>query len=66
MRARALILAELRDSMRRLCGSESAATIVEYGLIASLIAVMLIVSLQTLGTNLNATFQYWVDFFATH
>ena len=62
----ALILADLRSSARRLCASESAATMIEYGLIVSAIAVLLFVTIQTLGSNVNGMFQYWVDFFAAH
>jgi Flp pilus assembly pilin Flp len=62
----ALILVYLRTSGRRLYASRSAATMIEYGLIASAIAVTLIVTIQTLGSNVNAMFQYWVDFFAAH
>ena len=35
---------------------ESGATAIEYGLIAALIAVVVIVALRTIGTNLNRTF----------
>jgi pilus assembly protein Flp/PilA len=35
---------------------ETGATAIEYGLIASLIAVVIITALTTVGTNLNATF----------
>ena len=35
---------------------ESGATAIEYGLIAALIAVVIIVALTTVGTKLNATF----------
>jgi Flp pilus assembly pilin Flp len=62
----ALIISHLKMSARRFLDSSSAATVVEYGLIVSLIAVFLVVSMQTLGGNLNARFQYWVDFFAAH
>jgi Flp pilus assembly pilin Flp len=62
----ALVIAYLETSGRRLYASQSAATMIEYGLIVSAIAVLLIVSIQTLGTNINTMFQYWVDFFAAH
>ena len=62
----ALVIAYLQTSGRRLYASRSAATMIEYGLIVSAIAVLLIVSIQTLGTSINGTFQYWVDFFAAH
>ena len=35
---------------------ESGATAIEYGLIAALIAVVLVAALTTLGTNLTGTF----------
>ncbi|HET8746392.1 MAG TPA: Flp family type IVb pilin [Ramlibacter sp.] len=36
---------------------ESGATAIEYGLIAALIAVVILGSVQALGTNLNLVFQ---------
>jgi Flp pilus assembly pilin Flp len=62
----ALVVAYLQTSGRRLYASRSAATMIEYGLIVSAIAVFLIASIQTLGSNINGMFQYWVDFFAAH
>jgi pilus assembly protein Flp/PilA len=35
---------------------ESGATAIEYGLIAALVAVVLVTALSLLGTNLNTTF----------
>jgi len=35
---------------------ESGATAIEYGLIAACISVVIIAAVQTVGTNLNATF----------
>jgi pilus assembly protein Flp/PilA len=40
----------------RFAKDESGATAIEYGLIASLIAVAIITILGTLGTNLSTTF----------
>lgn len=40
---------------KRFATDESGATAIEYGLIASLIAVAVITVLTTLGTNLGAT-----------
>lgn len=40
----------------KLLNDESGATAVEYGLIAALIAVAIIATVTTLGTNLKATF----------
>ena len=41
---------------RRPFKSESGVTALEYGLIAALIAVVIIGAVTTLGTNLNSTF----------
>jgi len=40
----------------RFLKNESGATAIEYGLIAALIAVVLVGALTTVGTNLNAAF----------
>ena len=45
----------------RFLKDESGATAVEYGLIAALIAVVMIAGVTALGTNLNATFQGVAD-----
>jgi len=42
--------------IRRVTRNNRAATAIEYGLIAALIAVSAIVAMQRLGTNLRATF----------
>jgi pilus assembly protein Flp/PilA len=41
----------------RFVRDESGATAIEYGLIAALIAVVIITVLGTIGTNLNTKFQ---------
>jgi len=41
----------------RFMKDESGATAIEYGLIAALIAVVLVTALGTLGSNLSGTFQ---------
>ena len=41
----------------RFVRDESGATAIEYGLIAALIAVVIITALTTVGTTLNAKFQ---------
>ncbi len=41
---------------KRFAADESGATAIEYGLIASLIAVAVIATVTTLGSNLKATF----------
>jgi pilus assembly protein Flp/PilA len=43
-------------NMLRLMKSEKGATAIEYGLIAALIAVIIITALTTLGTQLSALF----------
>jgi pilus assembly protein Flp/PilA len=44
------------DLLARFGRDESAATAIEYGLIAALVAVGLIVALRGLSTNLNSTY----------
>jgi pilus assembly protein Flp/PilA len=46
----------MRKSIGRFIRDESAATAIEYGLIAAGIAVAIIATVQALGTNLNTTF----------
>lgn len=46
----------MTNLMKRFAQDESGATAIEYGLIAALIAVVIIGTLQTLGTNLNGVF----------
>lgn len=45
----------------RLGGDEEGATAIEYGLIAALIAVVLIAALTAVGTELQAVFQSVAD-----
>ena len=42
--------------LNRFVQDESGATAIEYGLIAALIAVVIISALKTIGTNLNTAF----------
>ena len=42
--------------MNRFVKDESGATAIEYGLIAALIAVVIITALRTIGSNLNTAF----------
>ena len=42
--------------IKRFLGSESGATAIEYGLIAALIAVVIITGLTAVGTSLNTKF----------
>lgn len=44
------------SATRRFLRDEEGVTAIEYGLIAALIAVAIIVAVQLIGTNLNATF----------
>lgn len=46
----------MRKFFTKLRKSEKGATAIEYGLIAALVAVVIITGLTTLGTKLNATF----------
>jgi len=46
----------MRKFMSRFVKEESGATAIEYGLIAGLIAVVIIGAVTTVGTNLNAVF----------
>jgi pilus assembly protein Flp/PilA len=46
----------MRTSVLQFIRDESAATAIEYGLIAAGIAVAIIATVQALGTNLNSTF----------
>jgi pilus assembly protein Flp/PilA len=43
-------------SFKKFAADQAGATAIEYGLIAALIAVVIIGALTTLGTNLNTTF----------
>jgi pilus assembly protein Flp/PilA len=44
------------DGIQRFVRDESGATAIEYGLIAALIAAVVIGALTAIGTNLNGTF----------
>ena len=47
----------MQKIMSRFVKDESGATAIEYGLIAALVAVALIVALQAVGTSLTGTFE---------
>ena len=47
---------QITDLARRFYRCESAATAIEYGLIAALIAVVLITAMSTLSTKISGTF----------
>lgn len=44
------------NMFKRFLKDESGATAIEYGLIAALIAVVIIATVRTVGTNLEGTF----------
>ena len=46
----------MRNLLNRFAKDESGATAIEYGLIAALIAVVIIGGLTVVGTNLNSKF----------
>jgi pilus assembly protein Flp/PilA len=46
----------MRTLLRSFCTDESGATAIEYCLIASLIALVIVTALTTLGTNLKAKY----------
>jgi pilus assembly protein Flp/PilA len=46
----------MRKLVLRFLEDDSGATAIEYGLIAAGISVVIIVAVNTIGTNLNATF----------
>jgi pilus assembly protein Flp/PilA len=46
----------LSKFVERFCQDESGATAIEYGLIAALVAVVLVTALSALSTKLNGTF----------
>jgi pilus assembly protein Flp/PilA len=47
----------MRPLFRRFVADQSGVTAIEYGLIAGLIAVVIIGAVTTIGTNLTAKFQ---------
>jgi pilus assembly protein Flp/PilA len=51
----------MQQLLQRFGADETGATAIEYGLIASLVSVAIIVVLGTLGRNLMAEFQEVVD-----
>ena len=46
----------MKSIVKRFAGDESGATAIEYGMIAALIAVVIIGTLKVIGTQLNAKF----------
>ncbi|MBX9741261.1 MAG: Flp family type IVb pilin [Beijerinckiaceae bacterium] len=51
----------MHNLFRRFLANESGATAIEYGLIAGLIAVVIIGSVTALGTKINLKFQAIAD-----
>lgn len=51
----------MKDAIQKFWNDEDGATAIEYGLIAGLIAVLLVGVLTTLGGGLEATFQSIVE-----
>ena len=54
--ARTLTMLTFRNNLRALVKDERGVTAMEYGLIAALVAVVIIGSVTTLGTKLSTTF----------
>ena len=50
------MLTKMTKLIRRFCQDETGATAIEYGLIAALVAVVLIVALTALGSDLSNLF----------
>ena len=48
----------MKNLLARYAKDESGATAIEYGLIAALIAVVIIAAITTIGTDLKANFEY--------
>jgi len=46
----------MMNSIKRFVREEEGVTMVEYGLIAALIAVVCVLAIQTIGANLNTVF----------
>ena len=46
----------MREHINRFASNEEGATAIEYGLIAALIAVVIITAVQLVGTNLSTVF----------
>jgi len=44
------------STLKRFCRDESAATAIEYGLIAGLVAIVIISALKSLGTRVSSKF----------
>lgn len=51
-------MVKVREILARLRSDESGATAIEYGLLAALVAVAIIVAVSTIGTQLNEGFEF--------
>jgi len=51
-------MSQLIQAAQRFVKDEEGVTAIEYGLIAALIAVAIIIAITSVGTNLNAIFTY--------
>jgi len=52
---------KITQAARRFLRDEEGVTAIEYGLIAALIAIVIITAVALVGTNLNAVFQAVAD-----
>ena len=50
-------MTKIKNALRRFVRKEDSATAVEYGLLAALIAVVIIIGVTALGVNLNTMFE---------
>jgi pilus assembly protein Flp/PilA len=48
-----------RKFIQRVCGDEEGAALVEYGMLIGLIAVVCLVAITTLGTQISSAFSYY-------
>lgn len=55
----------LATGIKRFMQEEDGVTMVEYGLIAALISIVVLVALTTIGTNLNVAFEAICNALAT-
>jgi pilus assembly protein Flp/PilA len=58
MRVKTTLNTMIGNRLRRFWPAREAVTAIEYALIASLIAVAIIVALSTLGNSISSTFNY--------
>ena len=58
-------MTSITSIVRNFLADEQGATAIEYGLLAGLIAVVIIVAVTTIGTNLKAIFKMVADCLAT-